>query len=272
MEIKEIRINNEEDLKNLQKNIDSLIYEAKNNIENEEKSSWKTYYRGEATEFETVANIFRHNEEIQESQLIENWLRENTDNDKSLTTIGKMQHYGEHTRLLDFSTDINVALYFACKDEKKIDKQGFVYCYHTNCISDEKDENCQILTDFCFFDTLGDIPLHEFIKKESQKYKKSIDSIITLLKRDHFLNYDLLKEGNERINRQNGLFLWMGDTFLTEKSEFKGKTEKLTSTSGRGKDYPGIVLTVIIKSEMKKFIMKFLNEKDYNEEYLMPKN
>lgn len=270
MEVEEIRINNEEDFKNLQKSINSSIYTAKNKIENKEKSSWETYYRGEAAEFETVANIFRHNEETLECQIIENWLKKNTDNDKSLTTIGKMQHYGEHTRLLDFSTDINVALFFACKEN--LDKQGFVYCYHTDCISDEKDENCQILTDFCFFNILGDIPLHEFIKNEGQEYKKTVDSIVTLLKRDHFLNYDLLKEENERIKRQKGLFLWMGDTSLTKKSEFKGKTEKLSFTNGRGKDYPGIVLTVIIKPEMKKVIMKFLNEKGYNEEYLMPKN
>ena len=42
--------------------------------------------------------------------------------------IAHMQHYQKPTRLLDFTTSIDVALFFACSSEKHMDENGVLYC------------------------------------------------------------------------------------------------------------------------------------------------
>ena len=49
--------------------------------------------------------------------------------DNLVTYIAKCQHYGKKTRFLDFTTDINVALFFACNQDDEIDGSLFICPY-----------------------------------------------------------------------------------------------------------------------------------------------
>ena len=85
------------------------------------------YYRGQANnEWELIPKIMRPEyAHICEASIMEqaHWNRKLS----IVENIAQMQHYGTPTRFLDFTTDIDVALYFTCREEK--DKDGLFYIF-----------------------------------------------------------------------------------------------------------------------------------------------
>lgn len=261
MSVQNYEINTVEELKNLNSEIERRIKDCSPNA----TENWKTFYRGEAKKYEEVnASIFRDEFLFNHEGEYLAFLR--GEDDASLSTLGKIQHYGGCTRLLDFSRDLNVALYMACCAHDCED--GYIYCYNTNFIDNENDPICDIIKDYTFYNGSN---LSEFLSKLAEKYCKSTTDIVGILKKDYFLDFSVLKDSNLRIQRQSGLFLWMGDTNLKSCNVKKEIAMSLSDEEGRGSTYPGVVVIVKIAHELKEKIRnKLENPKIYTKGYLFP--
>lgn len=85
----------------------------------------KVYFRGQANkEWNLIPNILRGN--CSELKQINETNETFDTNDVNRLAIA--QHYGKKTRCLDFTRNINVALYFACNPDDNIKTDGAIYC------------------------------------------------------------------------------------------------------------------------------------------------
>ncbi len=97
-----------------------------------EESKWeKIVYRGHANkDWECLPKLFRAEESYNnESNIAADILRRCPNDFEGLNRFGKlekMQHYGAPTRLLDFTSNPLIALYFACDDDTQKKKDGAV--------------------------------------------------------------------------------------------------------------------------------------------------
>lgn len=108
---------------------------------NKDDIEWETViYRGMVDEnYNLLPGLARIEKPIpdMEMDLINDFLTRRPDAFSGLTdfdTLAKMQHYGLPTRLLDFSLNPLVALYFAC--ESKPSKNGRILCHGTELKND----------------------------------------------------------------------------------------------------------------------------------------
>ena len=267
MEAKEIPINSIEELDIILNRIRNGIDSVKKDLEDSEKGTWKLYFRGEAKKYDEVnASIFRDDFLFEHEGEYLKSLLDKTNLDTSLSNLGKIQHYGGCTRLMDFTKDFNVALYFVCCEHD--DEDGYIYCYDTQSITDENSEVCKILSDFTFLPSNN---LQSDLKIIAEKYSKTTEEIKLIVSKDYFLDFDLLKKENLRMTRQEGLFLWMGDSNLAVSSCKKTKATPLSDENGRGENYPGVVLKVIVPNYLKKEIRTYLaRPRTYTKGYLFP--
>lgn len=214
----------------------------------------------------------------------------NPDSDNLFEYIAKSQHYGSKTRFLDFSTDINVALFFACNEFEEKDASLYI------CPSGRRIINCCdtiIISELALLK--NEIAVAEFANKLFSGYSKiriEYDNLEELSRHvvswlDHgFIvlpdinEYEEMKESNKRLYNQKGAFFVCGNE--TKKPlDLRSRT---SSHAGYNIILPRIcdvpetmqasnrsVTKLRIPSSLKRDFLEYLNGKGINADYLLVK-
>lgn len=125
-----------------------------------------------------------------ESGIVENYLGKGREPVSDLMFLSIMQHYGAPTPLIDFTYDINVALNFACEDNKRNERTGDIDDY-MSIYSIDIEENSQRIIKLSDKPELKSKPYKELVK---------LEQLILIDDRD-------ILHSNLNIIAQKGLFL-----------------------------------------------------------------
>ncbi len=189
-------------------------------------SMFRLYYRGHArTEWDLKPSIMRSTVQGNEADILtqaidaKQWKYEAS----LFENIAHIQHYGYPTRFLDYSLDVDIALYFACENPLHYDSDGMLYI----SAYDERSAqhiDTKLISELAYLrheisvDDFSHLLLEKYdTTKEFSKYKYISDLGINILSWiDHgFMvtpsdtEFSNLKGWNERLYNQKGAFLYL---------------------------------------------------------------
>lgn len=187
------------------KNLSDLIERLK---EDEQNSNEVFYYRGQNHNWPIKSTLSRKNysdEEIERTKSFINRI-------KSITSLSKMsdgeclaiaQHYGYKTDLIDFTTSIDVAAFFATYNTSNDseDKHGYIWRISS--------------LDIEIMKLIAEAVIEQ--NAECKIYTENDEREFTRMKNDKlgpFISYEI--PGLSRMNNQKGVFLWDLHEIFTE--------------------------------------------------------
>lgn len=251
----------------------------------DKNDSFDFYYRGQANiEWKLETTLKRSGKSFYDMEKNDKW----DDNCSAFENIAKMQYYGEPTRLLDYTTDYDIALYFACEDKTAKDKDGIMFvCYYGKREANWVD--VKLITELSFLN--HEMTVKEFITIFLEKYpemnydKDSAEEfgLRVLSWIDHgFMvtpsqkELEKLKEKNIRIYNQKGVFFVEGNKLKRPHAPRSSRTLEYNVILPELADlpttitYPGFIKEIKIPKEEKNNLLEILNEKGINEAFLFP--
>lgn len=231
----------------------------------EAQNKLQTFFRGQKSEkYSWEPSVFRDNLLDYESSIYHGCIKQFPMEFSGLKTVfdrlAKIQHYGGATRIMDFTVDPLVALWFACNREGEgANTDGKVAMYRT-VYSDENELGVRCLS---FLATYSEeIDNHFFDKLREHLQENHSDDVLREAMKQHY--FVIPKITNERIRRQKGFFMIFG-----QDGEEKN-VSRLDNTFGRGEEYPGYIGYITIPSEAKESLLSELENMGITDSYLMP--
>lgn len=258
----------------------------------------KVFYRGQAKNWELKSKLQRiiedREKEIKQKITVSDFLLENASWNKersAFENIAHMQHYGKPTRFLDFTTSMDVSLYFAC--EKERNENGVLYCcsyFVRNCESYEVELMMEIAQ------LKKPISVDEFVRSFLNKHPYILDlgddeeeysywheklGLRILSWADHgFMivptreEMEKLKEWNPRIYSQEGVFFVQGNKIKGNDTRPMTRNISRVMITDELSDIPATIKEsrhidkIIIPYQDKEEILNILDSKGINKKSL----
>lgn len=210
----------------------------------------KYLFRGQANKDWNISpSIFRNKIDLEnEAKSLNNAIKNSGDN--ILTTLFKLQHYGNPTRLLDLTISPLSALFFTIDDLTQVNNDGVIYVIDKSKSYSLESEEINLFSEFLIKENINNL---DIISGFSE------DEAIKVLTRDYIIEYGYnFSYTNQRAILQGGTALIFG---------FEIFEDKLVRKSTRNIDHL-IYERIIIPAKLKRDITNELERLGYSRDIL----